>query len=216
MKVATLRQSGGNGQGCLICELTPAQRTAVNAAIWDGDHRTAAYRRDGVRAYLAQTGKRCDVKVMERHVAHIEDTWREPTQQSPARPSEAPVFATDYKSIHDRAALLGTMAMDELERMIGSGTVEARELTNLAKMGVTARSNQEKVAAASKRPQLEIRAIFAIASGHAEDFPEHEIIDVTPVSDLHAEIASERRQLELLQVGGKPSEGNAFDALFEG
>lgn len=209
--VAPLKEPGANGAGCLVCELSTAQRQAVNVAIWDGEqHRTASYRRNGQNAYRAQTGETIDPKTITRHVEHIEATWRE----GPARPGEAPLFPTDYKSIHDQAALLSAQAMALLSEKIEAGDIENRELVNLAKMGVTARSNQERAAAASKRPQLEIRAIFAIGSGHARDFPESEIIDVTPESDLRAEVQAERALLERLQAGEVVEAPNAFDDLF--
>ena len=213
--VAPLREHAANGAGCLVCDLPEPQRLAVNGAIWDGRRRAQQYRVAGRRAYQAQTGELCDLKVIGRHADHVEKTWHEATPKTPAAPGEAPVFATDYKSITERAALLGVQAMEVLGEMIDSRTLEARELVNLAKSGLLARQAQENIAASAKRPQLEIRAIFAIGSGHAEGWPEHEVIDVTPVEVLYEEVGSERAALKRLQSGEAPAEGNAFDALFE-
>lgn len=202
MKVAPLRRRGVNGKGCLVCALAPEQRQALNAAIWDGtEQRTRDYRSAAARVYEASTGRSIDLKSITRHTEHTEATWHEATEQVPARGNEEPVFATDYASLVERAAHLGSAAMTRLEGRISAGDVGDRELVTVAQLGVRARAQQEATIAASKRPQINVAAIFGIAGGHLALMPESEAIDVTPEEALYDEIEQERVTLRALAAG---------------
>ena len=213
MKVAPRKTTSGyrSGHGCVICDLTDEEMQRINAEVWDGvGQRTRGYRARGQSAYYTITGKQLDAKTVTRHADHIEDTWRDVTPNAPAAAAEVPIFASDYKSITERAANLGVYAMTKLEQQVGRDRVEPRELIMMAKMGVTARANEEANRVAESRPTTNVSLIFGLAGGHLRgEFPEHEAIDVTPERELLDEIAAERQAL------AGAATGQHFDDLFD-
>lgn len=220
MKVAPRKTTSGyrNGPGCTVCDLEDEKLQRVNAEIWDGSsQRTSGYRARGIRAYYAVSGKTIDAKTITRHAEHTEETWHEVTPQWPAAESEVPVFASDYKSIVDRAANLGAFAISKLEQRVAKGIIEDRELVSLAKMGVTSRAQQEANRVAENRPQTQVALIFGLAGGHlAGALPEHEVIDITPERELLDEVHAERKALAAVAGRGPERadpEGD-YDGLF--
>jgi len=186
-----------NGQRCRVCQLGDESLQVINAAIWDGtDVRTPNYRARGQEAFKLLTGRDIDVRTIAAHADHIEAGWRRPTKEDPQRYNEVDVFPSDYESLTDASAALGAKAINTLDRKIDRGTLSDRELVAVAKMGVSARSEQRRAEIASKQPQVQLTAIFGLASGHLAQLPESEAIDVTPERELRDEVHAEKRRLE--------------------
>jgi hypothetical protein len=179
---------------CKVCQLKPEQRQEVNAAVWDGTARRPRYREAGKRAYESFGGT-INVKAITRHADHTEDGWREATPDDPAAGRERPVFASDYESLTERAAIAGAQALNTLEQRVALGEIDNRELLGLAKLGLGARQKQEELRAASNRPEIALTAIIGIASGHVQ-LPESEVIEVVDPQELKATVQEERRLLE--------------------
>jgi hypothetical protein len=185
---------------CTICQQPERVRIPVNAAIWDEQtgRRTKAYRSDAV-TLLADFDVRLEAKSVTRHADHVEASWRDTTPAAPAAGREEALFATDFASVTDEAANLGMKAMATL-----SGRVETmadKDLIATAKLGVGA--STARATHSLKRAELGMTAaaIFGLAAGMAE-VPESEIVNVTPVADLLAEVADERRTL-LIAAGNE-------------
>jgi hypothetical protein len=177
---------------CLVCALPTEKRQEVNAAIWDGKQRRLRYRAAGKRVYEAITRERIEVKSITRHAEHIEAAWREATPDDPMSGREQPVFATDYESLTERAALAGAHAMNQLEARVLDGSLGDRELLGVAKMGLGARQQQRQLENDSKRPQIMLTAIFGMASGHIRELPEAEAHEVFDESQLKEAVQAER------------------------
>jgi hypothetical protein len=184
-------------KSCRVCALPAAKRQEVNAAIWQGDKRVAAYIVAGKRAFEAASGGPINSKTITRHALHIEASMRAASVADPATSREEPVFKTDYETVVERAATVGMKAMTELERMVVEGEVGTRELVAIAKMGVTARAQQRATEVDAKRPQVLLMGIFGLASGHLAQLPESEAVgEVIEESALRLEVQQERKLLE--------------------
>lgn len=185
-----------NAGSCLVCDLPTEDRQAVNAAIWQGDTAVRFYIQAGHRAFEAQTQRSCDRKVIIRHRAHTEASWRAVTTNDPIARGEEQVFPSDYESLVDRAASVGASALEELGGKVKS--LAARELLGVARMGLEARSKQRALEQDKNRPELQVTAIFAMASGHIreEDIPEGQVVEVTDPRELKATVQAERKLLE--------------------
>jgi hypothetical protein len=176
---------------CIVCDLPQSQWAEVNAAIWDGQARVAGHRVAGQRAYMAQAGvERLDIKVIDRHVEHIETTWH----TTPPSSRERPVFPTDYESVTEKAAGLSARAMEALTRDLDS--LAPKDLIAAAKLGLAARQHQETLRAKDRRQATTLDALFGLAAGLVGALPPGEVIDVTPIEVLHEELAAERKLLE--------------------
>ena len=156
----------------------------------------SAYIVAGKRAFDAISAPPIDRKVIIRHAEHIEASMRAATPADPAAGREEPVFATDYDSVVEKAAALGMGAMAQLEIDMAAGTIGAREMVAIAKMGVTARAQQRATEIDSKRPQVLLMGIFGLASGHLAQFPESEAIEVYDEATLALEVREQRKLLE--------------------
>jgi hypothetical protein len=166
----------------------------VNAVIWDGQQkRVRGYRETGKRL-LAQHGKTVQVRAVANHADHTEQSWRNVDGQHPATGREMPVYDTSFESVTDKLANLGMLAADQLQARVQSGDIDSRDLVGVARMGATAVVERRKADDRSKRPQLTIQAIFASQAGFVP-LPEGEVINVTPIAELQAEMAAERRLL---------------------
>lgn len=192
---------------CRICqELTPQQVAEVNAAIWSVpgvDLRPRGHRPAAQRA-CAVNGLVIDIKTVDRHADHIAASWHEAKPQSPVAPGERPVFPTDFTTVTERYANLGMAAVDQLEGLIP--TMDPKELVPVARMGLGAVQTREAMRLRAQEVQTAegmLAALFGVAGGHLSegDIPDVEVIDVTPVEDLHAEVEAERAALEALQAG---------------
>jgi hypothetical protein len=180
---------------CIVCDLPQSQWAEVNAAIWDGQARVAGHRVAGQRAYMAQAGvERLDIKVIDRHVEHIETTWH----TTPPSSRERPVFPTDYESVTEKAAGLSAVAMERLKQRIESveSLIDTKDLIAAAKLGLAARQHQETLRAKDRRQATTLDALFGLAAGLVGALPPGEVIDVTPIEVLHEELAAERKLLE--------------------
>lgn len=196
-RVAQRKPTTKNGQSCRVCSLTVEALQVVNAAIWDGTtERVRNYRERGVEAYQLITGDTMEVRSITRHAEHIEATWFDPSEGRPARHNEVEVFPADYESLVDTAANLSARAMGKLTEKVDTNALTNTELLQAAKIGVSARGQQEATKVASKQPQIQLTAIFGLASGHLADLPESEAIDVTPERELLDAVHEERRALE--------------------
>ncbi len=69
-----------------------------------------------------------------------------------------------------------------------------RELVGVAKMGIAATIERRKAEDRSKKPQLQVTAIFGLISGHLQQ-PEGEVRNISPLADLTDELDRERRLL---------------------
>lgn len=195
---------------CRICrELTPIQAAEVNAAIWPEPGialRSRGYRVQATRA-AAVYGCEVEVKTITRHAEHIEHSWRKLTNGSPPPTSgERPVFPTDFQSVATRYAGLGMAAADAIEERLPE--LEPRELVQVARMGLSAATAREAMRLKAQEvdtAQGMLAAIFGLAGDHLSegDIPDTEVIDVTPVEVLHAEIEEEREALRQLQAGAR-------------
>lgn len=202
--VATRAPAPGVAGGCLICTFPVELIQKVNAIIWDGQRkRTRGYRLNGVRL-LKQNGKDVAVRAISTHADHTEQTWRNVSGRQPAMRDEIPVYDTSFESVTDKVASLGMLAVDQLQSRVQSGDIDSRDLVGVARMGVGAVVERRKADDRSKRPQLTIQAIFASQAGFVP-LPEGEVINVTPIAELQAEFAAERRLLM----------GDALDEAFE-
>lgn len=195
---------------CRICKgLSAEQVAAVNEVIWPEPGvrvRNRDYRAAAVRA-CAAVGLEVEVKSVTRHATHVERTWHEVTGTQPQRPGEVPVFKTDFNSMVDAAATLGAQAMGELTDRLPD--LDPKELVAVAKLGVGAAVTRESLRLKAQEVDQNaaiITALGAMAGGHITtgDMPESEIIDVTPVEVLHAEVEAERASLKRLQAGEAP------------
>lgn len=182
---------------CSICTIPQPGWSEVNAAIWDGfpsiDSRTTDYR-ESARRTAALYGVDVEVKVVTRHAEHIEADARVPTPQRPESARETNVMPADYESITDRAARLGSDALESLHQRLPM--MEDRDIIAVAKMGVGARQHQAAMAAKDRRKGDTTIAIFGFVSGHMANLPEHEVLDVTPPSELREGFEEERALLE--------------------
>jgi len=194
VKVAPLKAA------CSICQLDEGVRIQVNRVVWDEQtgKRTSGYRMDAI-AVLADLGYRFDRKVIGRHAAHVEASWREATSAAPATQREEPIFSTEFVSVTDAASKLGMRAMHKLDARISAGAMEDRDLVAVGKLGLSAAGLRAQVAMKRAELNLTAQAIFGLASDHLEEH-ESEIKDVTPIASLHAEIDREREEL-LLAAG---------------
>lgn len=196
-------------RACSVCvKLPPESVAVVNATIWPvpGEKlRGRNYRVDAVRA-CASFGIEVEQKTITRHASHVERSWHKVTAQTPAAAGEVPVFATDYQSMVGQAAQLGAHAIDQLNRRVKDGRLDDRELVASAKLGLSAVGQREALRMRAQEVDQQgaiVAALTGLASGHLDmgDFPEAEVIDVTPVEVLHAEISTEREALKRLAAG---------------
>jgi hypothetical protein len=178
---------------CTVCRAPEAVRLLVNGAIWNADgHRGRTYRVAGVDAYQEATAKSIDARTIQRHVAHIERDWRQPTDQAPARGDEEDLLRTDFASVTDRMARLGVKAAKQLEADLPKLTDKDR--LDLAKLGLRASTAQENVLLKRGQQNIDLVGVFLLASKRVE-MPEHEIRVVTPPDELRQVILEERRLL---------------------
>lgn len=195
-------------RACSVCRLPPQSVAVVNATIWPvpGEKlRARNYRIDAVRA-CASFGVEVEQKTITRHASHVERSWHKVTDAQPAAPGEVPVFPTDYGSMVGQAAQLGAHAMAQLGKRVSEGRLEDRDLIAAAKLGTSAVTQREALRLRAKevdQSEAIIAALGGLVSGHIDmdDFPEAEVIDVTPVEVLHAEISEEREALKRLAAG---------------
>lgn len=176
--------------GCRICGLPDAARTAISKAIWpDGAMSTRAkgYRLAGVNAAL-EHAINIGEKSVTTHANHVEQTWRIPTVAAPPTGAEVDVFDIGLDAMTERAAHLGARAMVEIETAIPE--MEARDLIQVAKMGVTAVEKREALRLKDRRPNINVLAIFGLVSGHVPTSERAE--DKYPVELLEAELNAER------------------------
>jgi len=176
--------------GCRVCGLPDATRTAVSAAIWPTGAmgpRAAGYRKRAVEAGL-EHAVRINEKSVTTHANHVEQTWRTPTPAAPPTGSEVDVFDIGLDAMTERAAKLGSRAMTEIESVMGS--MEPKDLIQVAKMGVTAVEKRETLRIKDRRPNINIMAIFGLVSGHVPSNERAE--DIYPVELLEAELNAER------------------------
>lgn len=195
-------------QTCRICkELMPDAIARVNATIWPEPGvalRAPAYRLAAVRAALAE-GLKVEEKSVTRHATHIERTWHRVTMDKPAAAGEIVVYPTDYQSVIDQAAQLGAAAMGSLKTRVDNGSMDDRELVAVAKLGVGATAQRESLRVRQQEVETGqglLASLFGLAAGILSegDVPDVEVIDVTPVEDLHAEVQAERQALIRLQA----------------
>jgi hypothetical protein len=195
-------------RACSVCRLPPESVAVVNATIWPipGEKiRGRNYRIDAVRA-CASFGLVLDAKTITRHASHVERSWHRVTAQQPAAPGEVPVFATDYQSMVGQAAQLGAHAIDRLKKRVADGALDDRDLIAAAKLGTSAVTQREALRMRAQEVDQQgaiVAALTGLTSGHIDmgDFPEVEVIDVTPVEVLHAEVSAEREALKRLASG---------------
>lgn len=176
--------------GCRICGLPDQARTAISAAIWPTGAmgpRARGYRVDAVHAALEHAIS-LDPKSVTTHANHVERTWRVPTVAAPPAPAEVELFDIGLDSMTERAATLGAKAMIELETSMPE--MEARDLIQVAKMGVTAVEKREALRLKDRRPNINVLAIFGLVSGHVPSSERAE--DAYPVELLEAELNAER------------------------
>ncbi len=191
------RPHHGRMARCKVCSLPLEARQQVNEAIWAGTQtRVRNYRQAGVAVFEIYTPDPIESKAITRHADHIEKSWRLVDGRSPPSSSEETVFASDYVSLVDQAADVSVQALQEVGKRVAKGDMVDRDLISAAKLGVQARSAQEKNKQAEKQNDIDIMAIFGMASGHLAELPEGEAIVVTPEGELLEEVHNERRRLE--------------------
>lgn len=182
---------------CTICSIPQPGWSEVNAAIWDGfpslDTRVSDYREDGRRT-ASLYGVKVDAKAITQHALHIEADAREPSDAHPTAARETNVMPIDYESITDRAARLGSDAMESLYQRLPM--MEDKDVIAVAKMGMGARQHQASMASKDRRKGDTIIGIFGFVSGHMANLPDHEVIDVTPPEELRSSFDEERALLE--------------------
>jgi hypothetical protein len=176
--------------GCRICGLPDVARTAISAAIWPEGAmapRAKDYRAAAVLAGLEHAIS-LNVKSVTTHAHHVEQTWRIPTVAAPPSGTEVDVFDIGLDAMTERAAHLGARAMVEIETAMPE--MEARDLIQVAKMGVTAVEKREALRLKDRRPNINVLAIFGLVSGHVPTNERAE--DAYPVELLEAELNAER------------------------
>lgn len=184
------------GQGCRVCDLPGPVVKEINTAIWDDEVRTPAYQ-DRAMAVSRAAGLPVGRKAVSRHADHTEASWRRTQNPKSLIGRERTVFPVDYESVTDRAAGLSMAAMEVLEQKLDNDELEGRELVAVAKMGVAAVDSRERAKQRAEAPKhLTLDVIFGMVSGHVT-VPEGQVIDVTPLSDLKAEVEQERAALRL-------------------
>ena len=195
-------------RACTVCRMPPQSVAVVNATIWPvpGEKlRSRNYRIDAVRA-CATFGVEVEAKTITRHASHVERSWHKVTTQTPAAAGEIPVFPTDYGSMVEQAAQVGAHAMAQLSKRVAAGALDDKDLIATARLGSGVVAQRETLRLRAKevdQSEAIIAALGGLVSGHIDmgDFPEAEVIDVTPVEVLHDEIAAERQALQRLAAG---------------
>lgn len=194
-------------RACRICKsLAPEVIAEVNATIWPESGvavRGRNYRAAAVRVCKAN-GLEIEEKSVTRHALHVERTWHRVTAQNPAGPGEVPVHPTDYQSMVERAGQMGAIAMKRITERIP--VMEDRELVTVARIGMQAvgqrEANRLRAREVDQSAAL-LNALMGTSSGHLDpgDIPEVEVVNVTPTSELLAEVEEERSKLRQLQEG---------------
>lgn len=183
--------------GCKVCTIPQPGWSEVNAAVWDNQERRTDYAAAGTRACAAQ-GTPVNIKTLVKHVEHIEASWHSGLQYPPTS-REHSVFPVDYVSLTERAARMGSDAMQHLtERLDG---METKDLIAVAKLGIGARQHERGIEAKDRRShEKNVIAVFGFVSGHM-DIPEVEVKDVTPIGEMRTAFEEERRRLEERAAG---------------
>jgi len=195
--VATVAPLKGD---CRLCQQPEKIRLAVNTAIWpDGESRSPTYRRRGAAAFTALTGDRIDIKTVTRHAEHVEQTRRAITKRTPLDEDrhERPVVATDFFSVADKASRVGMLALGRMEALVEDDEMplNVKDAIAIARLGVSAAAKGEESRLKRGNQAIEMMAIFAAVSGFTPEAGTVPTINVTPVEDLKADIAVERRRL---------------------
>ncbi len=131
-------------------------------------------------------------------------TWSEaqPVSQADTRPAPS-------GDARDPASLLRSIGLTPAEapllQAFRNGSMDDRELVAVAKLGVGATAQRESLRVRQQEVETGqglLASLFGLAAGILSegDVPDVEVIDVTPVEDLHAEVQAERQALIRLQA----------------
>lgn len=189
---------------CIICQAPEPTRVAINAAIWPGEAmiRHVHYRAQAVD--VAKTSKveelaKLNVKTVNRHVEHIEASWREVDVRDTPLPNEVPV-AHGFADLVDLGARLNAIATQGLIDSISRNpeawaAVSPKETIAAAKLGLTATVAGENSRLKRNQQAIDVMALFAQSSGHVPSPPDPDDGDEPPLEVLRAAISEERRLL---------------------
>lgn len=196
---------------CTICAQDATVVQMVHGVIWDmpegagflspamrnGDYRIRA------KEVLASRDVKLEEKAITRHVEHVERTGR--VAVGSRHPSGRKVFDSSYGSMIDKAANLGMSAYERIEERLDRDELEPRELVAVAKAGVAARVESEKLSLRQHQQSLVASALFAIAGGFLQELPGETgmVINVTELEmGLRDDLESERDTL--VEAAGHP------------
>jgi hypothetical protein len=179
---------------CKLCAEPQAVLGGLNKAIWgEGMTRQRGYIRLAGEA-LAEHDLIVDQKTILRHADHVEATWRTETPRQPMTDEERPL--TEFGPVMDRISRIGLKAGAKLEELIDGDLLQGKELVAAAKLALNAQATKEMARLKQKGlPDMSVQAIFLIGTDVVELNP-HEVRNVTPASELRAEMDEERRLLE--------------------
>jgi hypothetical protein len=183
--------------------LKPDVLTEIHAALWDVPDEatgiTQAMRNRNYRLQVVNLLAVHDVYVEEksvtRHAEHVELTGK--LVERATNSGERQVFAIDYHSMTDRAANMAVSAFEQIAQRVNAGGMEDRELVQVAKMGMVAVADREKLRVKEVGQDKALAAIMLIASGGARELPEGEVFDGVSITVLQDEMAQEREALML-------------------
>lgn len=172
----------------------PADATAISPSMRNHDYRIAAKR------VLASHDVTLEEKAVSRHAEHVEKTGHLKPEGQRNIVGERKVFGTDYTALVDATAQLGGLALSSLAQRLEDGDVKDRELVAIAKMGVDARVDQQKLELRQQSQSAIAAALFAIAGGFIDpdELPAETglVINVTELeTGLRDELESERAGL---------------------
>lgn len=181
---------------CKVCQYPEALRLAVNGAIWSEDGvRYTTYIARALAVLEGFPDHRCDRKTVMRHVEHVEATWRDVVAGEVIGTEDVPLVS--YGDVAAKARWLGDRVLDRVGQLVNDPAAHIlltpKDLVAVGGLAHRYAALEEQLRVKQRGQDADlIKAVFMASAGHLPSADPDEEVTVT---DLHAEVAEQRRLL---------------------